>query len=146
MKNNSIFQFYNVNLQFLIYFSYRVPFLKIIFYPVYFVVKQQCKRYIKIICRLTLQNRFTNAERISRVTSYTRTNRVMIDHRTLSIYTTQTNTWITTLLLYTRQMSWTFRINGTLWSTIRWYTDVIQQARTRWTFTSHMALSIRTTR
>lgn len=96
--------------------------------------------------RLTLDDHLANAERISAVTIDTSTHCMMIHHRTLCVQTAQTDTRIATLLLHTRQMWRTLGINRTLRPAIWRNTDVILDARTRCTVTTHLTLRVRTAR
>lgn len=74
---------------------------------------------------LTLRCKYTIAEWITGESIGTGTNSMMIYNGAMSVDAAQARTWITTLLLYTRKMRSTFRIDCTLGTTIWWHTNII---------------------
>lgn len=70
---------------------------------------------------------------------------MVIHYGALSVQTAQTDARIAALLLHTCQLRWALGIDGALWSAIRRQTDVIFDARTRGTVTSHLTLGVGTT-
>jgi hypothetical protein len=71
----------------------------------------------------------TLSEWIADVVIGTRANGVMVHHITFGIDTTGSNTRISTLLLDTGLVRWTFSINNTFRSAIGWGSNVSRQAR-----------------
>lgn len=64
-------------------------------------------------------------KRITSVSVWTTTSCLMIVTTANSFWSTTTNTWINTTLIYASQISWTFRIRHTFRSTIWWTTKIV---------------------
>lgn len=74
----------------------------------------------------------TTDEWVSSVVFYARTNWRVIYNITLSVNPTGSGAGIHALLPYTSQITGTLEIGSAFRSTIRWSTNVLTQARTRW--------------
>ena len=84
---------------------------------------------------------------ITRITQRTTTDRIVIDSMTASLITTRTrSTCIDALMIYTRSIGQTIRIDCTFWAASWWTANVIFKTRTNCMIVYLFTLTVRSTR
>lgn len=71
-------------------------------------------------------------ERISGVIEHARTRWRMADNMALCVDTTRWHTRINAFLIYTGEVTWTFRIADALWPAVRWWPEILRKTWTWW--------------
>lgn len=88
---------------------------------------------------------YTASEWIASETAHTTTNGVMINSTAHSMKTTDTRTWINTLMIDTSTIETTFGINRTFGTASGWYAQVAGNARAHRMIIDHTTITIQAT-